>query len=98
MEESRKIIHVDMDCFFAAVEMRENPSLKNVPVAVGGRADPQFASAAGSADACANWIFDERSAVNMSAAGEFSASSWLSATVVARAPIDRQPITTIHAV
>ncbi len=28
-----------MDCFFAAVEMRENPSLKNIPMAVGGRPD-----------------------------------------------------------
>lgn len=32
----KKIIHVDMDCFFAQVEMRDNPSLKNVPLAVGG--------------------------------------------------------------
>ncbi len=34
----RKIIHLDMDCFFAAVEMRENPALKGRPVAVGGPA------------------------------------------------------------
>lgn len=34
----RKIIHVDMDCFFAAVEMRDNPQLRNVPLAVGGSA------------------------------------------------------------
>jgi DNA polymerase-4 len=34
----RKIIHIDMDCFFAAVEMRENPALKDVPLAVGGSA------------------------------------------------------------
>ena len=30
-----KIIHIDMDCFFAAVEIRDNPELKNKPVAVG---------------------------------------------------------------
>ncbi|WAJ69069.1 DNA polymerase IV [Catenovulum adriaticum] len=38
-QKSRKIIHVDMDCFFAAVEMRENPKLKQVPLAVGGSRD-----------------------------------------------------------
>lgn len=32
----RKIIHIDMDCFYAAIEIRENPSLANLPVAVGG--------------------------------------------------------------
>jgi DNA polymerase-4 len=36
---SRKIIHCDCDCFYAAVEMRDNPSLRELPVAVGGRAD-----------------------------------------------------------
>ncbi len=35
----RKIIHVDMDAFFAAVEMRDNPHLRNVPMAVGGASD-----------------------------------------------------------
>jgi DNA polymerase-4 len=35
----RKIIHLDMDAFFAAVEMRDNPSLRNVPMAVGGSPD-----------------------------------------------------------
>ncbi|MCW8092646.1 DNA polymerase IV [Alteromonas sp. ASW11-130] len=34
----RKIIHVDMDCFYAAVEMRDNPALKNIPIAIGGSA------------------------------------------------------------
>ncbi|WP_077952209.1 hypothetical protein [Salmonella enterica] len=33
----RKIIHVDMDCFFAAVEMRDNPALRDIPIAIGGR-------------------------------------------------------------
>ena len=33
---SRKIIHIDMDCFFAAVEIRERPELKYLPVAVAG--------------------------------------------------------------
>ncbi|WP_445766062.1 DNA polymerase IV [Rheinheimera sp.] len=32
----RKIIHIDMDCFFAAVEMRDNPALRHVPIAIGG--------------------------------------------------------------
>jgi DNA polymerase IV len=35
----RKIIHCDCDCFYAAVEMRDDPSLRNLPVAVGGRAN-----------------------------------------------------------
>lgn len=35
----RKIIHVDMDCFFAAVEMRDNPSLRDIPIAIGGSRD-----------------------------------------------------------
>ncbi|VTR23266.1 DNA polymerase IV [Serratia fonticola] len=35
----RKIIHVDMDCFFAAVEMRDNPSLRDIPLAIGASAD-----------------------------------------------------------
>ncbi|SHI11269.1 DNA polymerase IV [Ferrimonas marina] len=36
--EQRKIIHIDMDCFFAAVEMRDNPELRDKPIAVGGPA------------------------------------------------------------
>jgi len=35
----RKIIHCDCDCFYAAVEMRDDPSLINIPIAIGGSSD-----------------------------------------------------------
>nr|WP_298249004.1 DNA polymerase IV [uncultured Halomonas sp.] len=32
----RKILHVDCDCFYAAVEMRDDPTLRDIPLAIGG--------------------------------------------------------------
>ena len=35
----RKIIHIDADCFYAAIEMRDDPTLRGIPMAVGGSAE-----------------------------------------------------------
>ena len=47
---SRKIIHIDMDAFFAAVEVRDNPKLKGKPVIIGS--DPRQTGGRGVVSTC----------------------------------------------
>ena len=47
---SRKIIHIDMDAFFAAVEIRDNPKLKGKPIIIGS--DPRQTGGRGVVSTC----------------------------------------------